>query len=276
MNFIEHSGGGRSGVELWAPEGGLYTAASDVERQLQVAGGECFRKEVLRFARPPAEFVSLFSQQPLVLWRPLLTPNHELLRYLALADAMGRKPLIWETPQDWFTPDRNLTKRALAKVPICLGGDRQGGWRLRHVKVAPLWQPGQPRIADVACFDGTPLTDFHRRLIRELIGPDVLSRAIDARAFDRAERPRALYERAFAIFTCFGVLAESFAADGAERGFVEDVVLPAFEATVRRFGTRPLIVRLLPMGTEADLYWDSYPAEALPFARWAARRCVAG
>ena len=91
--------------------------------------------------------------------------------------------------------------------------------------------------------------------------------------FDAEETSRSRYERLFALMTCFGSLADSYYLQGPESAFTETVVLPAFEATIQRFGARPMIVQLLPPATVADPYWDGYPGEALPLALQTARLC---
>ena len=60
------------------------------------------------------------------------------------------------------------------------------------------------------------------------------------------------YPRFLALFTCFGVLAESPSAFGYERPFTEDVILPAIAQVTAHFGKTPRIVRLLPPGEELE------------------------
>jgi len=268
---VQLSGGDHGAERLSATARALYTPIDQLRfRQ----SAELLVREVIQFARPSPEILARLANQPLVLWRAVATPNHELSRYLALVRAAGSSPLILETRQDWFTPAINPSKRALVKLPVVVGQDRHGAPRVRSVKVAPLFLPGKRRIADVTCFDGTSLIAFHHDLCRLVTVFEPLARVMDARLLDGGDRPKAAYERAFALFTCMGGLVESFVWEGPEKAFTEDVVLPAFEATIRRFGVKPRIVRLLPDGTEADPFWESYPAEVMPFAQHAARRCT--
>ena len=268
---------GQQSVPLAKPETSsdwMYTPDSDVSAHLHGPQSGRLVAEAVQFARPSEGLVRSLRSSPLVLWRAVLTPNHELVRFLSLARTMGRPPLVWETPSDWFTPAVNPSKRALAKLAIGVGPDRHGAPRVRHCKDASLWEPGRHRIADVRCFDGRSLICIHHDLSRQIVGEAVLTWPDGVGGPSNTEGPRATYERAFALFTCMGALAESFVWEGSEKTFTEEVVLPAFEATVRRFGVKPRIVRLLPIGTETDPLWESYPAEVMPLARQAARRCL--
>lgn len=253
--------------------GRIYTPLDEaVIRERWPCRGSLAR-EVLCFAKLPINMVLFFERQPLVLWRYVASPNFEMLRFLHLAEVVRRPPLIMEMPFDRFTPTINRSKRYLAKLPVRVRSDKPDTSSLRSVRITDFDTSQRRRFGEMQCLNGTPFRAFHHDLCRQIIGPAFQQNIVDAPVFE-GEAPQLYYERLFALFTCFGVLAENFVLDGSEGAFTEDVVIPAFEATVRRFGAKPMIVQLLPRESESASYWDSYPAEILPFALAAARPCA--
>ncbi|MCX6901896.1 MAG: hypothetical protein NTW03_00130 [Verrucomicrobia bacterium] len=74
----------------------------------------------------------------------------------------------------------------------------------------------------------------------------------------------AKYERAFALFTCHGILFENYVAGKNyeyERPFVHKVVFPAFHRIRETLNVKHLVVRLLEAENEDDLFWNWYPQE---------------
>jgi hypothetical protein len=229
-------------------------------------------REVLRFLRPLPRALPLLQSRPLLLFRALATPNFETLRFLDLARCAGRPPLILELRDDWFTPTVNLSKRRLGKLRIYRTAASSAKSATRSVSVVSFNERGRQRISDLRCGDGTPFIDMHHGMLSAVTGDELSGRVIDIANLCRSDAPRSHYERIFALCTCFGVLAETFSLSGAEGAFTAEVVLPAFEATVARFGARPAVTELLPNGSATDPHWESYPASVLPRARQAAGR----
>lgn len=253
-----------------------YLPAPDFSRSLDRPNSGDLIQEVLRFALPPPSLVLRLLAQPLILFRHIATPNLEQLRFLALAKSAGRPALVLEMPNDWFTPTVNASKRRLGKLTVQRASLEGGSSSVRSIEIVSFNQRGRHRLRDVVCHDGTPLVSFHHQIFRSIAGEHVLEQVIDNTDFHGCDTPRVHYERLFALTTCLGLLVESFATSGPERAFTEEIILPAIETTTRRFGVRPRIVRLLPVGAETDPIWESYPAEVMPLAREAARRCVPG
>lgn len=224
-------------------------------------------REVVAFARPPHDMLARLSTQPLLLMRGLATPNFELLRFLDVARKLRRPPLIGFSPHDWFTPSVNASKRALGRLRVQKAQTPHGAAFARPFNIVDLNAAGRKRMDKVACGDGTSLPEFHARLCAHVLGDGFASSCMNTTDFRRDDPSRPYYERIFALLTCVGVLAESYVIHGPEQSFTEDIVLPAFEACERRFEARPMIVPLLPAGTEMDPYWESYPPEVLPLAR---------
>lgn len=252
----------------------LYVPAHTISRALERPHGGDLIQNVLRFAQPPPSLVLRLLAQPLILFRQIATPNLEQLRFIALAKSAGRPALILEMPNDWFTPTVNASKRRLGKLMVRRAPVEGRSSSVRSIEIVSFNQRGRHRLRDVVCHDGTPLVSFHHELLKSVAGERALEQVIDNTDFHEGDAPRDHYERLFALTTCLGLLVESFATSGPERAFTEEIILPAIETTFRRFGVRPRIVRLLPVVTETDPLWESYPAEVMPLARQAARRCV--
>jgi hypothetical protein len=252
----------------------IYLPAPEIPQALERPGSRDLVREVLRFVRPPSSLVLRLLTQPLILFRHIATPNLEQLRFLAMAKSAVRPALILEMPNDWFTPTVNASKRRLGKLTIQRAPMEGRSSGVRSIEIVSFNQRGRHRLRELVCHDGTPLVSFHHQMLGSVAGEQALEQVIDNTDFHESDAPRVHYERLFALTTCLGLLVESFATSGAERAFTEQVILPAIEASSRRFGVKPRIVRLLPVETEADPFWESYPPEVMPFARQAARRCV--
>ncbi|MDQ0466237.1 hypothetical protein QO010_004030 [Caulobacter ginsengisoli] len=229
-------------------------------------------REVLSFSRPQPRALQLLRARPLLLFRALATPNFETLRFLDLARRVGRPPLILELRDDWFTPTVNLSKRRLGKLRIYRTADNSAAGATRSVSVVSFNERGRQRISDMICGDGTPFIDMHHGMLSAVGGEELSGRVIDIASLCQSDGPRSHYERIFAFCTCFGALAETFSLSGPEGAFTTEVVLPAFEATIARFGARPAVTELLPHGSATDPHWESYPASILPLALKAAGR----
>jgi hypothetical protein len=212
-----------------------------------------------------------FGERPLVLSRAVATPNREMMRFLRLAKLLGRSPLVATIPQDRFTPAQNPTKLRLAKLPVATRRNE-----IRQVSIVAFQKADGLSFTDMCCVDGTPFVDLHDELMQIVIEPRNRPNIFDFTGFWGKMGAREYYPRLLALFTCFGVLAESPACFGYERAFTEDVILPAFEQVTARFGKSPRIVRLLPPGEELIAEWDYYPSSVLERALIAARRLAPG
>ena len=249
----------------------LYTAVTDVSRIQAAQRTSWLVREVVAFAEASPALLQRLSIQPIILFRHVTSPNFEFFRLLDLAMQLARPPLFLEIPRDWFTPAVNPSKRRLGKLPIYQGDDSKGVARVRHVAVVSFSEPRQ-RFSELVCRDGTSFVGFHHELVAKLGSRDLTRCIFDASALAGKDGPTGFYERLFALLTCFGVVADNFPLTGPDQAFTTQIVMPAFEATVRRFGARPMIVRLLPEASETDEHWEWYPLETLPHAKRAAAR----
>lgn len=206
---------------------------------------------------------SFFKDSPCaVFWRHIASPNLEYAHFLKLAADAKLMPICPEFIADKFVT-RNPDKYRLAKMYFHGVSGLKNGDKIETVKVIDVTAAQGKRLDEITTLWGEPFVGFHHRLVRELY-PSVPC------DYDISEWIRQWgsidsgYERVFALLTCFAVLFENFFLSGHESEFTRTVALPAFHATVARFGVKPLIVRLLPPETETDLYWWCYPASLKP------------
>ena len=260
--FAPEDAKGQSAAKRTLP---IYTDLWDCKAKLASQDNAELRREVLAFARLPTELAERFSCQPLVLSRHLATPNREFLEFKNLVNFLGCEELVLTMPNGRFSPSVNASKRRLGKLVIDIGHTN------RCVTILDFGKSEGKPMTEVRCRDGTPFAAFHSDLLSELTASSELS-VVDAGGFFAGEPPALHYQRKFALFTCLGILAENYVCIGFERAFTENIVLPAIEATIARFGCAPVITRLLPAESEADPTWEHYPAEALPYALRAARK----
>jgi len=193
-----------------------------------------------------------------VLWRNIMTPDHELLHFLELADEIGFKPLGIEYIEDRFCT-RNADKMTLAKMAVFNKRDCLGEPVMRYRKIIDIKHYDNARFSGIRTLDGSGLVDFHHGLVRKKIGTRLEIRDWSAKLTHYGASARDYYRKMLAHFICHGVLFESFVTDETEAAFERDVVLPAIEHVRKQFGLAPLIVPVVP--DVEDRYWWCYPAD---------------
>lgn len=232
----------------------IYTDVDDCNDRIEAQTCPALVNEVKAFSGLDSALSAALAERPAILFRHLATPSRETERFLEIAGHLERSALLMTYTDDWFTPAQNPYKRRLGKLRI---ESHAGSYT--NVSVISFGESVNARLRDIRCVDGTPLVQFHSTLASEILPPFPV---VDMNGFMSGE-PRAYYERIFALFTCMGVLVESYVRESYEGPFIDDIILPAFEATQERFGCRPIITRLLPIGSEIDPYWESLPQAAL-------------
>jgi len=109
---------------------------------------------------------------------------------------------------------------------------------------------------------GEKLVDFHHLLL-SLSDVDVETRD-NTPWFRNLGHASDFYYFLLLHFVAHGVLFtnfEPYEEDGSEAIFMRDIIDPAIQKIEKRFGIKPLIVRMYPLNqnTEEDFYWWSYP-----------------
>lgn len=200
-----------------------------------------------------------------VLARQVATPNFEFHQFAEAARRSGLKAVCPEYRADKFS-SRNPDKLALAKMTFHLGKGRKNGDRNTTHRVIDFhsWD-GKP-LNRIETLWGEPLLAFHHRLLA--------SRCPGVEITDNTEwlrrmggKPDLFWPRLFALFLCHGLLFENFHPEGHETTFTRDIIRPALAEVASRFGHAPLIVPLVPLERERDLYWSWYPDTLEPEVR---------
>ncbi|MFO1434976.1 MAG: hypothetical protein U1F34_00855 [Gammaproteobacteria bacterium] len=195
-----------------------------------------------------------------VIFRQVGTPNHELMRAMALAQRVGLNLVVWEYHADRFL-NRNACKHALGRMRFHHGVGRNGGRKTQCMNVIDFNQQDGRRMDAVQTLWGQPLIEFHHQLLQVSFSEKSTPQLFDASAWFARHGGRAsMYYKAFAmLFLRHAVLFETFMMEGAELAFTREVFLPAVNDLVAAFGVRPLVARIEDIETEGDDYWLSYP-----------------
>jgi hypothetical protein len=199
-----------------------------------------------------------------VLFRHIITPTHELERFVALTADTGLRPLLLEYQRDIFFA-RNRDKYRLCKPAFTI--------RDNHYRSMPIvdlraleGRPPQP-LHQLRTRCGLSLVRWHHHLLDHAaqISTDAIADFSDW--FECSSKEKLYYLRYLAMFVCNGILFENFVVkDAEERRFATSRVMPAFLAAQDLFGERPLIVPLLPTEVESEEYWRCHDQRLYPHA----------
>ncbi len=208
-----------------------------------------------------------FAAPRAVLFRQIATPTHETLRFLRYAKQLGLQPLILEYYGDKFVSARNRYKRSLVKLPIYQFVDEDGQVTVKYHTILDFPKVEGKPFHSIRTMHNEPLISYHHRLLHNLTKLDIEDACIDATPwFGRIGlSAQKYYEEVFTLFIRDGILFENYFVTPSEQPFVQNVIIPAFDAVSRRFGISPLIVRLLPSKKELQMFWDSYPKKVERF-----------
>jgi hypothetical protein len=240
----------------------LYISLTDAVGQLRDRRANArLCAAVNEFHRPlPPTFLP--SRPFGALGRYILTPSLEFDLFLQRSRSAELIPLYFEFKKDIFLA-RNPDKYRLLRPSFFI--------RLNCSRVVKLVDFNRgvemQALASIKTKAGTPLPEFHHSLFKEAY-PDLDFPAVDFSDWRKHTPPdEPNYLRFLAIFVCHGILFENYlATDDSELRFVRERVAPAFDEIERRFGVKPLIVRLLPLETEASEYWRQLPGRLFPSA----------
>jgi len=235
----------------------IYTSLDEAKIEIQKRWkNEELKKKVAEYL---GEISSFFCDGPrAILFRNIITPDHELLHFLDLADEIGLKPSGLEFTEDKFCT-RNADKLCLGKLAFFEKRDKTGDVVMHHTKVIDLMKNDNKRFSDIETLEREKLIDFHHRLLAQSAAKKIEICDMSKWLAENGGHASEYYKRVLAFFVCHGVLFESFVTDDSEEVFERDVTLPAIQEIEELFGIKPLIVQLIP-NTE-DRYWWCYPQE---------------
>ncbi|MCX6786614.1 MAG: hypothetical protein NTU85_02250 [Candidatus Kaiserbacteria bacterium] len=206
-------------------------------------------------------FLKKFNQPRAVLFRQVATPTHEIIRFLKIANKMNLKPLILEYHDDKFVSAENRFKRSLGKMPIYQYTGSDGREMVEYETICNFNTSTGKKFKNIICLNGEKLIPFHHRLFRTLTGLNPKTYTVDGSDWfsSAGKKAELYYEQFLSFFIRDGILFENFMPFRSEGAFTKTIISPAFENLEKKYGVKPLIVRLAPEKEEMRQFWDAYP-----------------
>ncbi len=237
---------------------GIYTPLSIAKKEIWKRWNDKkLKKKVKDFL--DGDVPEIFKKAPMAaLGRHVLTPNFELLRFRDLSRMINLEPVCLEYLKDKLATE-NIDKYYLCKLFFYNGDSKKGKCRLSIFKVMDLGDIDRKRLSDLKTTWGESLVDFHHEIA------DSLDLSRDIRCFDMSDYLKRkggtsdkYYLYYLCLFICYGVLFENYLLGMGQTGFTEETVLPYFKKVTDIFGLKPLIVPIVPVDDEEQLYWKYY------------------
>jgi len=233
----------------------LEDAATELRRRAASPAGRAIRTLPGRFEEGTKA----------VLWRNVVTPNHDVSGFLSVAGKLDLEPLFFEYHEDRFDT-RNECKFHLGKLYFCRRTGKNSSLRLDRVDVIDFNASNGRKLSSVRTVWDQSLVEFHHEWFLATF-PNYRSAMYDGSDWLKAQGPTAqsYYAPFLSLFVRHGILIENFMLQGKELDFTRAVFLPAFVEVIKATGLKPLIVPIEPTDTEGDKYWLCYPHETAEF-----------
>lgn len=190
--------------------------------------------------------------------RHVASPNFEFFRFLELVKEVNLDFVLSEYTDDKYLSINNL-KRHLGKMFFHTGINKNGDKIFVPKKVIDFGKSDRKFIKEVETITGKKLVDLHHDILCEEF-PQIRSNIKDVSNWVNRNGKvlDAFYPRFLAFFIRNGVLFENFLLNEEEKELTDDIIIPAVEMLTKKFGIKPLIVRLIPEETENDESWYYY------------------
>ena len=236
--------------------GCIYTTLSDASGEIWKRwNNKELRKKVEDYLQ---EMPSPFGIEPrAVLARHVTAMNFEYLRFIELAEMVKLKPVNLEYITDKYVFE-NLTKRFLCKLPIA----RKNKSSFYYRDIINFEESEKKKICDIDTLWGENIVNFHHDILRRN-SKEIEVCDISEWYCKKGSRARSYMKYYMALFICHGVLFENYLTclDNDESEFTKKIVIPAIKEVEEYFGVKPLIVPLVPINEETELYWWSFPVQ---------------
>jgi len=234
----------------------IYTSLEDAKKEIWRRWNDKeLRKKVEDFLG--GDIPEPFRKEPrAVLFREPMTPDGELAYFLKLSKTLKLKPLGWEYLDDKFTT-RNEDKVCLGKMHFSRGLDKNGNPIVYYKKIIDLPDSENKKFKEIKTLWGENFIDFHHRILNENFGKIEL---FDASKWLKLKGGKALkyYVNYLSIFICGGILFENFVINEDTMDFYQKIVRPALDKLFKKFGIKPLIIKLMPPGRNNNDSWWFY------------------
>lgn len=193
------------------------------------------------------------------LGRHIASPNFEFIRFLESAQTIGLEPVCPEYLQDKFSA-ANFEKYHLGKIFLHNGKGKKGGDKITTSRIIDFTDSEGKKLEHLKTCWGDSFCGFHHKLLDTICPSDNrIIFDISPWIIRNGKNPELFYSKFFALFICHGVLFENFLLNKGENYFSNNVVIPNFKKIYKKFGIKPLIVPLVPIEKETDIYWWCYP-----------------
>ena len=238
----------------------LYTPLSEAWEELQRRRQDPELEAKVNKALGNDVPAPLLESPRAVLFRNLITPNHENRRFVSIVNGFDRlEPLFFEYTKDKFTSNNEL-KRTLGKLYFTHGRGKKGGVNMDSLNVIDFLASDGKSISTLQTLWGQGFVEFHHEFFDDCY-KKMPGSFFDASDWLRSKGGSSLeYYKAFlTLFIRHGILFENMMLDKKERSFAEHVFLPSFLSVCQEIGVKPLIVALEPTEIEGELFWTCYP-----------------
>ncbi len=155
--------------------------------------------------------------------------------------------LLWLTYDSDKFAEISKIKRSLVQPYFTDKLDKNGDFISERVKLVQELQPIRMKKLETICTpDGVSVLDLHRRRLLQAY-PSIRISDMSRWASMLGNNALAYYEAYLSLFVAHGILFEDY--HGGESGaglssFTEKVFEPAFAKVTRRFGAKPIVVKL--------------------------------
>ena len=249
----------------------LYTPIDIAKEEIWKRwNNEDLKKEVEKFLGN--DIPEIFQGKPkAVLARSIASPNREAIHFLKMAQKVDLQPVIIEYLSDKFVAE-NSDKYYLGKLFFYNERGNHGGDRITTVKIINDIDGGDGHpMCDMTTKWGEGFSDFHHKMLNAM-GLDELS-FVDMSAWlsNHGRTAKDYYTQYLALFLCHGVLLEEFLTyNKKDRGFVEQIFVPAMVKLEIMFGVKSLVAPLFHSDNLTDLgedgeKWMQYPESLKQF-----------
>jgi len=186
------------------------------------------------------------AERPIgVLARCVATFRYEEASFLAMCERAGIMPAWLEFTGDTFV-STTFTKLSLLQIFHCSGLGRKGGPKVTKDQFASAneWN-GKPLNTIERFKDRRRLVDYHHELLRQHF-PEAVVEEMTGWLRGAGGNATGFYEALLSLFVGHAIQFEDYDSDStnAEATFRVKKFEPAYEATLRRFGVAPMIVKL--------------------------------
>ncbi len=213
------------------------------------------------------DFPSHFLQETPILYlaRHVATPNYETLDFIKQCQKFDFPIVIGEDVQDKFVSHNSL-KRALGKMSILKGHTKTEEEVIECFTIINFDEAQGKSFAEIQTKFGKKLVDFHHDLFNEVY-PSTVHIIDESDWISRHKRGNILehYQQYLSLFIAHGVMFERYEPE--DIGFVETILIPAFNHVTEKFGCKPLICNIETGPNDLMKNWNSYPSVFYPILK---------